>query len=86
MAIVQVLLVLALALLIVGAVVYALIRSERDANSDIDPRSARLARLALLPHFFDPLVARPLKRREIIGFLVLVAVMVAAIAFTGRYQ
>jgi hypothetical protein len=83
MAIFQVLLILAFALLIVAAIVYALIRSERESHSDVDPRSARLARLALLPRLFDPLVARPLKPREIIGVLLLIGVMVMAVALFG---
>jgi hypothetical protein len=83
MEIVQVFLVLAFALIIVVAIVYAFIRSERESRSDVDPRSARLARLAFLPRAFDPLVARPLKSREMVGVLVLIAIMIAAITLFG---
>ena len=84
MELVRALLILAFALLVVGAIVYALIKSENESRADVDPRSARLARLALLPRIFDPIVARPLKTREVVRVLVLIAVMIAAIAFTGR--
>ena len=83
MAIVEVVLVLAFALLVVVTIVYALIKSDGASHSDVDPKSRRLARMALLPRRFDPLVARPLKPRETVGILVLIAIMITAIALFG---
>ena len=69
------------ATLVIGAFTYALIRLKRESHGDVSPKAKRLARLVLLPPIFDPLVAKALRKREIIGFLVLAIVMVVAITF-----
>jgi hypothetical protein len=67
--------------LVVGAIAYALIRLSRQSHEDVNPKVKRLARIVLLPPIFDPLVAKPLLLRELIGLLFLVLILVLAIAF-----
>ena len=71
----------AFAVLVIGTIVYALVRLRRESHDDVNPKAKRLARLVLLPPIFDPLVAKALRRREIIGLVVLAVVMVLAITF-----
>ncbi len=71
--------------LIVGALVYAVIRLLREPPPrDVSPRAQRLARLAGFPKLFDGLLARPMTRREKVGWLVFVIVLALAVAFTGK--
>ena len=69
-------------LLIVCALVYTIIRLAREPHTGLDQRSTRLARLFLYPRFFDPLFAKPMTVREKAGWLVVVALMIAAVVFT----
>jgi hypothetical protein len=68
--------------LVLGVAVYAVVRLLQEPRSELDPRSQRLARLFLYPRFFDPLLAKALTRRELVGWLIVAIVMVGAIAFT----
>ena len=71
----------AFAVLLVGAMAYALVRLSRESHDDVNPKAKRLARILLLPPIFDPFVAKPFLQREIIGLIFLVLLMVLAIAF-----
>ena len=68
--------------LVVAAAVYAVLRLMQEPRGELDPRSQRLARLFLYPKLLDPLLAKPLTRREKLGWLIVALAMLAAIAFT----
>jgi len=68
-------------ILVFGAISYALVRLSRESHDGVNPKAKRLARILLLPPIFDPLVAKPLLQREIIGLIILVLMIVLAIAF-----
>jgi hypothetical protein len=70
-------------LLILAALVYAIVRLMHEPRTGLDQRSTRLARLFLYPRFLDPLLAKPMTGREKIGWLIVVALMVAAVVFTA---
>jgi hypothetical protein len=69
-------------LLIVCVLVYAIIRLAREPHTGLDQRSTRLARLFLYPRFLDPLLAKPMTGREKAGWVLVIALMVAAAIFT----
>ena len=72
-----------MALLVLGCLFYAVLRLMDAPRTGLEPRSQRLARAFLYPRFLDPLLARPMSRREKVGWLIVLAVMVAAVAFTS---
>jgi hypothetical protein len=74
--------VVGMAVLVLGCLAYAVVRLMNEPRTGLDPKSQRLARAFLYPRFLDPLLARPMSRREKIGWLIVLAVMVAAVAFT----
>jgi hypothetical protein len=73
--------VVGMAVLVLGCLVYAVVRLMNEPRAGLDPKSQRLARLLLYPSFLDPLLARPMSRREKLGWLIVLAVMVGAVAF-----
>jgi len=68
--------------LVVGTLGYAILRLLHEPRTGLDERSTRLARLLLYPRLLDPLLAKPMTSREKLGWLVVVAAMIAAIVFT----
>ena len=68
--------------LVLAALAYTVVRLLRDPRGQLDPASQRLARLFLYPKFLDPLLAKPLTRREKLGWFIVVVLMVAAVAFS----
>jgi hypothetical protein len=68
--------------LTVGCCVYALIRLMNEPRTGLDPRSQRFARAFGYPRLLDPLLTKPMARREKFGWFIVLAVMVGAIAFT----
>lgn len=75
------------AMLVLGALIYTVIRLHREPPPpNADPRAQRLARLAGFPSLFDGLLAHPMTRREKIGWLVFGVVVVLAVSFTGGRQ
>ena len=75
-----------LAALVIGSLVYAVLRLLREPPPrDAVPRAQRLARLMGIPTLFDGLLARPLTRREKLGWLVVGVLIALAVALTpGR--
>jgi len=71
-----------MAVLIVGCLVYAVVRLRSEPRTDPDPRSQRVARVLLYPRLFDPLLAKRLSSREKIGWLVVLVVAAAAVVLT----
>ncbi len=72
------------ALLVIGAMTYALVKLWREPPPQkVSPRSQKLARLVGLPKLFDGLVARPLTRREKFGWLLFALIAFVAVVFTG---
>lgn len=69
------------AALVVATLVYALWRLNREPRTGLNQRSTRIARILLLPRLFDPMVAKPLVRRELIGVVVLLVLMVVAVKY-----
>jgi len=73
------------AMLVLGALIYTVIRLHREPPN-ADTRAQRLARFAGFPSLFDGLLARPMTRREKMGWLVFGVVVVLAISFSGGSQ
>jgi len=71
----------AFAVLVVATLFYAVWRLRQEPQTGLDQRSTRLARILLMPRLFNPLVAKPLVWREIIGVIVLLVLMFVAIKF-----
>jgi hypothetical protein len=72
------------ALLVIGSLGYAVFRLWRDPRpQNLPMRSQRFARFMLFPRFFDPLLAKPLTRREKLGWLLFLLIAVLAVVFTG---
>ena len=69
-------------LLVLGTLAYGIVRLMHEPRTELDERSTRLARLFLYPRFLDPLLAKHMTSREKIGWLVVIILMIAAIAFT----
>jgi hypothetical protein len=74
---------LGMTVLAVGGLVYILIRLTNEPRTNLDPKSQRLARLLLYPRFLDPLLAKPMSRREKLGWLIVLALIAGAVAFTS---
>ena len=74
--------VLGLATLIVGCLVYAAIRLLNAPHTGLDSNSQRLTRWFGYPRFLQPLLARPMSRREKLGWLIVAVVIAAAVAAT----
>jgi hypothetical protein len=73
------------AVLVVGSLVYTIIRLWREPPpQDVSPKAQRLARLSGFPKLFDGLLARPMTRREIFGWLLYAIILVLAVTFTGK--
>jgi len=71
--------------LVVGALAYSIFRLVRSKEqSRLNPKSRSLARAIGAPKLFDPLLARPMKSREKWGWVIVLLIAVAAIAFTGK--
>ena len=68
--------------LVVFVLIYAMYRLATDPPAEVHPRSARLLRWVGYPKFFDPLLAKPLTKREKIGWLLFLLVVVLGILFT----
>ena len=66
---------------IVGVLIYVVYRLASDPRPDVEARSARIARWFGYPRFFDPLFAMPLTKREKIGWLIVVVIMISAFVF-----
>ena len=62
--------------------VYALYRLVSDPPQQLDDRSIRIGRLLGMPKFFAPIFAKPLTRREKIGWLIFFLVLVLGVLFT----
>lgn len=73
---------IAFGFLILGVLVYALYRLLTDPVPEVDPRSARLLRWIGYPKFLDSLLAKPLTKREKIGWLLFFLILVLGILFT----
>jgi hypothetical protein len=71
-----------MAVLIVGCLVYAVIRLTGEPKTGLHPRSQGLARALGYPRFVDPLLAKPMSNREKLGWFIVLAVMIAVVAFT----
>jgi hypothetical protein len=72
------------ALLVLGTAGYVLFRLWRDPRpQNISAESQRLARSVGMPKLLDPLLARPHTRREKLGWLLVLIVMVLAVVSTG---
>lgn len=72
------------AALVCGALIYAVVRLRREPPpAAVVPRAQHLARLVLFPKLFDGLLARPMTKREMYGWLVFAVVLVLAIVLTG---
>jgi hypothetical protein len=61
--------------------VYALYRLVTDPPAEVHAPSARLLRWIGYPKFFDPLLAKPLTKREKIGWLLFFLILVLGILF-----
>jgi predicted nucleic acid-binding Zn ribbon protein len=66
---------------ILFVLVYVLYRLVTDPPAETHPRSVRLLRWIGYPKFFDPLLAKPLTKREKIGWLLFFLVLVLGILF-----
>ena len=75
-------LVFAFGFLVLGVLIYAIFRLLTDPPTDVHPRSARLLRWIGYPKFLDPLLAKPLTKREKVGWLVFFVILVLGILFT----
>ena len=72
-------------LLVVGTLAYVIFRLWRgNEPGEIDPESQRLARATGNPRFLDPLLAKRMTSREIVGWAIVLAVGIAAVLFTGK--
>jgi uncharacterized PurR-regulated membrane protein YhhQ (DUF165 family) len=69
--------------LVLGVFFYIIARLLHEPHNNLDERSKRLARFFLYPRLFDPLLAKPLTRREKIGWLIVLLVAIAAIAISN---
>ena len=74
--------VLGMVVLVIGCLVYAVLRLMSEPRTGLDPRSQRLARVLWYPRFLDPLLAKPMSRREKLGWVIVIAVMVSAVALS----
>lgn len=72
------------AALVIGALIYAVVRLLRDEPpTNLSARSLRLSSRTGFPRLFDSLLARPLNQREKLGWLLFAFVVVLAVTFTG---
>jgi hypothetical protein len=62
--------------------VYALYRLLSDPPPQLDDRSVRIARFLGQPKFLDPIFAKPLTKREKIGWLIYLLILVLGLLFT----
>jgi len=69
-------------LLVLGALLYTIVRLMHEPRTGVSDRPARLARLFLFPRFLDPLLAKPMTRREKAGWLFVLTLMIAVVVFT----
>jgi hypothetical protein len=74
--------IIAFEVLILGVLVYALYRLLTDPGTEVNPRSARLLRWIGYPKSFGPLLAKPLTKREKIGWLLFFLILVLGVLFT----
>jgi hypothetical protein len=74
--------IIAFEFLILGVLVYALYRLLTDTGTEVDPRSVRLLRWIGYPKLFDPLLAKPITKREKIGWLLFFLILVVGVLFT----
>jgi len=68
--------------LLFGVIFYTIARLWHEPHDNLDEKSTRLARFFLYPKLFDPLLAKPLSRREKFGWFIVFLVAVAAIALS----
>lgn len=72
------------AALTVGVLVFVVVRLHREPPPEnLSPRAQRLARWAGAPSIFDGLLARPMTKREIFGWIVFALVALGAVVFAG---
>jgi hypothetical protein len=61
---------------------YVLYRLLSDESPKLDERSVKAGRLMGMPKFFAPIFAKPLTKREKIGWLVFLVILVLGVLFT----
>ena len=72
-------------LVVLCALIYAIYRLSRDPPpNNLSRRSQTIARIFGVPKLFDALFARPLTRREKLGWLVFAVIVVLAVVFDGK--